>query len=128
MAIVDVTAELESLLREGKRKRRAIRNRRRATQREKVTSASGERLVPKGISIGEYDSKDDWILTMILMAVMYANPSAKLQDVIAASKDWARKMGMPNSDHLWRKQRSRIEHRGVRAEASRIRRELYSLL
>lgn len=76
----------------------------------------------------EYDSRDDWILSMIIMAILHANPGLPMPEVIKKSKDWARRIWMPQNDFVWRKQRIRIEKRGVRAEASKIRRELYRLL
>jgi len=78
--------------------------------------------------MAEYDSPDDWILSMIMIAIIHANPGLPMKDVIQKSKAWARRIWMPQNDFVWRKQRIRIEKRGVRAEASKIRRELYALL
>lgn len=79
-------------------------------------------------TITEFDSEDDWIMTMILVALKHAFPELKEDDLIKMAYTWARKMGTPNTKHLWRKQLIRMSRLGVRAEASRIRRELYKLI
>jgi hypothetical protein len=65
---------------------------------------------------------------MILVAMMHASPDLKPEDAIKKGKEWARKLYMPRSDHLWRRQTSRIGRYGIRAEASKIRREMFKLI
>jgi hypothetical protein len=78
--------------------------------------------------ITEFDNYEDWMLTMILMAVMHANPGIEAEDAIEQAKEWTRKLYMPRTDHLWRRQMLRIDRFGIRAEASKIRREMYKLI
>ncbi len=93
---------------------------------------SGERkpqeVGQKKQRVNEFDDKSDWILTMIMVALMHANPELSPEEVIKESKVWARKISMPEKDHLWRKQGIRIKKHGIRAEASKIRRELFKLI
>jgi len=83
---------------------------------------------PETRIITEFDSEDDWIMTMILVSLKHAFPELKEDELIQMAYTWARKMGTPNTKHLWRKQLIRISKVGVRAEASKIRRELYKLI
>lgn len=88
----------------------------------------GVKVPPKTEIITEFDNADDWIMSMILVAIKHAFPELKEDDVIKLAYTWARKMGTPNTKHLWRKQLIRMQKTGVRAEASKIRRELYKLI
>jgi len=78
--------------------------------------------------ITEFDNLDDWVLSMILVALMHANPELSPNDAIEEGKKWSRKLYMPRMNNLWRRQTSRIKRYGIRAEASKIRRELFKML
>lgn len=86
------------------------------------------KVAPKPEKITEFDSEDDWIMTMILIAIKHAFPELKEDEMIRMAYTWARKMGTPNTKHLWRKQLIRMGRIGASAEASKIRRELYKML
>ena len=78
--------------------------------------------------ITEFDSVEDWILSMILVSVMHVNPGIDSDAAIKIGKEWVKKLYMPRSGHVWKKQTARINRYGVRAEASKIRRELFKLI
>lgn len=78
--------------------------------------------------ITEFDNTDDWILSMILVAVMHANPDISAKEAIKIGKEWVKKLHMPRSSHMWTRQTSRINRYGIRAEASKIRREMFKLI
>ena len=78
--------------------------------------------------ITEFDSMEDWLLSMILVAVMHANPKLTPEEAIEDGKNWVRRLYMPRTEYLWRKQTTRINRHGVRAEASKIRRELFKMI
>lgn len=82
----------------------------------------------KKSNITEFDNMDDWMLSMILVAVMHANPDVSADEALKIGKEWVRKLYIPRSDYLWRKQAVRINRVGLRAEASKIRREMYKLI
>jgi len=79
-------------------------------------------------SITEFDSMEDWLLSMILVAVMHSNPGLTPEEAIDEGKTWVRRLYLPRTNYLWRKQTVRMKQRGIRAEASRIRRELFKLI
>lgn len=78
--------------------------------------------------LSEYEDQGDFLLTMIMVALMHVNPDKSAEEVIEEGREWAKKLWMPNMKHRWRTQAIRIKRRGVRAEASKIRREMYKLL
>lgn len=78
--------------------------------------------------LSEFGDVGDWMLTMIMVALMHVNPDKSPEDVIVEGREWARKLWQPNMKHAWSIQAARIKRHGVRAEASKIRRELYKLL
>jgi hypothetical protein len=78
--------------------------------------------------ITEFDSPDDWMLSMILVALMHASPGMSPEDAVKEGKLWARKLAQPRMEHRWRKQTTRIKRSGIRAEASKIRREMFKLI
>lgn len=90
-------------------------------EKEKGSSA------PKS-KITEYDDEDDWIMTMILMAIKHAFPDLDDNETIRMAYTWAKRVGTPNAKHMWQRQLVRMSRIGIRAEASKIRRELYKLL
>jgi hypothetical protein len=79
-------------------------------------------------AITEFDNVEDWMMTMILVAIMHANPGVDEKEAIEIGRAFVKKLHMPNSAHLWRRQINRVQRTGVRAAASRIRRELYKLI
>jgi hypothetical protein len=78
--------------------------------------------------ITEFEGLDDWVLSMILVSLMHADPDLTPEQAIEEGKKWVRKLYMPRTSHLWREQTTRIKRNGVRAEASKIRRELFKML
>jgi len=78
--------------------------------------------------VSEFDNADDWIMSVMLVAIMHANPGISTGDAMKKGMDLAKRIYAPNSQHLWKRQIDRMERLGVRAIASRIRRELYKLL
>jgi len=78
--------------------------------------------------ITEFESPDDWMLSMILVAIMHANPGIKPEDAIKIGKEWVKKLYLPRTDYLWRMQMVRLNRTGIRAEASKIRRELFKVI
>ena len=78
--------------------------------------------------ITEFDSMEDWMLSMIIVAVMHANPEMSPDEAITEGQQWARKLYLPRMDYLWRKQIIRIDRHGIRAEASKIRREMFKMI
>ena len=78
--------------------------------------------------ITEFDNLDDWVLSMIMIAIMHAEPDLSPEDAIKLGKVWARRLYLPKTNYLWRTQAIRIKRHGIRAEASKIRRELYKML
>lgn len=100
---------------------------------------SGEKLAPevpsalkkvptKKEAITEFDSMEDWLLSMILVALMHANPGLSPEEAIKNGKEWVRRLYMPRTDYLWRRQTTRMHRHGIRAEASKIRREMFKLI
>jgi len=78
--------------------------------------------------ITEFEDMDDWVLSMILVSIMHANPDMTPNEAIALGKKWVKKLHMPRHEHIWQKQTSRIRRFGIRAEASKIRREMFKLI
>jgi len=78
--------------------------------------------------ISEFDDQSDFVLTMMMVALMHIDPELSPEEAIKSGKEWARKLGTPNKDYLWRKQAIQIKKQGIRAAASRIRRELFKLI
>lgn len=78
--------------------------------------------------VNEFDSEGDFLLSMIMVALMHVNPDLTPEEAIEQGRDWAKRMWTPNKKHVWRKQAMRIKRHGVRAEASKIRREMFKLL
>jgi hypothetical protein len=78
--------------------------------------------------ITEFESADDWMMTMILVGVMHQNPGIDSKEAIRIGKEWAKKLHMPRSEVLWKKQTDRIARSGIRSQASKIRRELFKLI
>lgn len=78
--------------------------------------------------ITEFNDLDDWILSMILVSFMHANPDMSSRDAIKEGKMWAKKLFIPRSNSLWTRQTARLNRYGIRAEASKIRRELFKLI
>jgi len=92
---------------------------------------SGEEEVPElpgREKIYEFEDIEDLVLSMVIVAFMHANPGMGTNEAVEAGSSWMRKYGLAGKKHLWRKQMQRIDRRGIRAEASKIRRELYRLL
>ena len=99
---------------------------------------SGEQPEPKlpGETVGdeekkritEFDNQDDWVLSMILVSLMHANPDLTPEQAILLGKRWVKKLYMPRMEHIWRDQTTRLKRYGIRAEASKIRRELFKLI
>jgi hypothetical protein len=83
---------------------------------------------PKKSPITEFESADDWMMTMILVGVMHQNPGIDSKEAIRIGKEWAKKIHMPRSEVLWKKQTDRVTRTGIRAQASKIRRELFKLI
>jgi len=79
-------------------------------------------------TITEFEDSSDWILSMLLVSIMHANPGMTPEEAVKTGKEWAKKMYMPRMEHVWRDQTSRIRRYGIRAEASKIRRELFKLI
>jgi len=92
-----------------------------------VPQAPGE-APEKHKGITEFDNLDDWVLSMIMIAIMHAEPDLSPEDAIKLGKVWARRLYLPKTNYLWRTQAIRIKRHGIRAEASKIRRELYKML
>jgi len=78
--------------------------------------------------ITEFENMDDWILSMILVSLMHAEPDLTPEQAVLKGKEWAKKLYMPRMSHLWLEQTTRIKRHGIRAEASKIRRELFKLI
>lgn len=78
--------------------------------------------------ITEFSDTEDWVLSMILVAVMHANPEASAEEATKIAKDWVRRLHQPRSGAIWRRQVDRISRTGIRAAASKIRRELYKII
>lgn len=78
--------------------------------------------------ITEFDSLDDWMLSMLLVAVMHANPGMNQDEALIEGKKWAKELYLPRTNYLWRKQLARIARHGIRAEASKIRREMFKMI
>ena len=76
----------------------------------------------------EFEDIGDWMLTMMLVAMMHVHPDKSPEEAIEEGREWAKKLWQPGTRHLWRTQAARIKRRGIRAEASKIRREMYKLL
>lgn len=87
-----------------------------------------EKEKPSSPSLNEFDNSDDWMMTIILVAILRANPKATDDDVVKIGKDFVKRLHMPRTNHLWRKQLDRVKRTGIRAAASRIRRELFELI
>lgn len=83
---------------------------------------------PEKEVITEFEGMDDWILSMLLVAIMHANPGMSPDDAIKIGKEWVKRLYMPRHEHIWRRQTSRIRRYGIRAEASKIRREMFKLI
>ena len=78
--------------------------------------------------VTEFENLDDWILSMVLVAIMHANPGMEAKDAIKIGREWMRRLFLPRTDYMWRTQVVRINRTGIRAEASKIRRELFKLI
>lgn len=79
-------------------------------------------------AITEFDSMEDWMLSMIMVAAMHANPGMTPEEALVEGKMWVKKLYLPRTDYLWRKQITRIRRHGIRAEASKIRREMFKMI
>lgn len=79
-------------------------------------------------AITEFENVDDFVLSMLLVSLLHANPGITAEEAVKYGKQWVRKLYLPRSEHIWRKQTSRIKRFGIRAEASKIRREMFKLL
>ena len=91
----------------------------------KTTKKSKESVVTP---ITEFDNVEDWMMTMILVAIMHANPGIAPEKAVEVGRAFVKGLHLPNTSHLWRKQVDRIDRTGIRAAASRIRRELFKLI
>jgi hypothetical protein len=100
------------------------RQKQRSSENKKKTVDKIER--PSVIT--EFDDTDDWIMSSVLVAIMHANPGIDPDEAVQKGREFARKLYAPNSSHLWRRQVNRVSRIGLRAIASRIRRELHKLL
>lgn len=78
--------------------------------------------------IAEFDDIQDFILSSITVALLQVSPNLSDKEVILQAQGLAKKIYAPNSAHIWRRPISRIRRVGLRAIASRIRRQLYELL
>lgn len=78
--------------------------------------------------VQEFDSVDDWLMSSVLVALLRSYPDLSDDEIIQKGKDFAKRLYMPNTKHLWRNQVNLVHRLGIRALASRIRRELFSLL
>jgi len=87
-----------------------------------------KKVEPKKKRITEFEDMGDWVLTMIMVALMHANPGKSPEEVIEEGREWVKKLWQPSMKHIWRKQAMRVKRVGIRAEASKIRREMYKLL
>lgn len=89
-----------------------------------------KRVSPKknDLRVTEFRDEDDWILSMILVAIMHVNPGATAEEAAIIGKGWVRKLHQPRSMAIWRHQIDRIGRSGIRAVASKIRRELFKVL
>lgn len=100
--------------------------------RQKQREVNQEKKAPekteKSNVITEFDGIDDWIMSSVLVAIMHANPGITTDDAVQKGREFARRLYAPNSSHLWRRQVDRVNRVGLRAIASRIRRELHKLL
>ena len=86
------------------------------------------RVKEKKAVITEFEDMEDWVLSMVIVAVMHATPGIKTEEAVKVGRQWSRKLHMPRTEHLWNRQRIRIDRIGLRAEASKIRREMYKLI
>jgi hypothetical protein len=102
--------------------------RKRLSGNKKDKKKVDEKKKPSSPSLNEFDNSDDWMMTMILVAILRTNPEASDDDVVRIGKDFVKRLHMPRTNHLWRKQLDRVKRTGVRAAASRIRRELFELI
>lgn len=103
----------------------------RQKQREVQREVNQDKKAPEKTEsnvITEFDGVDDWIMSSVLVAIMHANPGITTDDAVQKGREFARKLYAPNSSHLWRRQVDRVNRVGLRAIASRIRRELHKLL
>jgi hypothetical protein len=100
--------------------------------RQKQRSAEKEKKPAEKIEkpnvITEFDGVDDWIMSSVLVAIMHANSGITPEEAVQKGREFARKLYAPNSSYLWRRQVDRVNRIGLRAIASRIRRELHKLL
>lgn len=76
----------------------------------------------------EFENEDDFILSSMLIAIMHANPDMDVDDAVKEAKKWVARLHAPKTEHLWKNQVAEIRRFGVRAKASKIRRELYKLI
>lgn len=83
---------------------------------------------PSKPRITEFDNVNDWIMSMIMVSLLHANPEMTPEEAMKFGKEIARKLSMPRTEALWRKQIVRINRHGIRAEASKIRREMFKLI
>ena len=98
-------------------------------EREPAVIPGALKKVPTKVdAVTEFDSMEDWMLSMILVAVMHAFPDLSPDDAMKEGKTWVRRLYLPRTDYLWRKQIARLQRHGLRAEASKIRREMYKLI
>ena len=68
------------------------------------------------------------MMSMILIAVMHANPSISATEAVDVGREFIKGLYAPNTRHKWKKQADRVGRVGIRAVASRIRRELFKLI
>jgi len=78
--------------------------------------------------VTEFKDNDDWILSMMMVAVMHLNPDMEPDDAINEGMKWAKELGKSGKKHLWRSQAIRMKRIGIRASASKIRREMFKLI
>ncbi len=78
--------------------------------------------------ITEFESVEDWVMSVVLVAFMHANPEASPAEAIEKAQAMMRSLHLPREAHRWKRQLTRVKRLGIRAEASKIRRELFKLI
>ena len=99
-------------------------------ERREYRKAYGDlaKMDSKPSIVQEFDSIDDWLMSSVLVALLRSYPDLSDDEIIQKGKDFAKKLYMPNTKHLWRNHINLVHRLGLRSLASRIRRELFSLL
>jgi hypothetical protein len=103
-------------------------SRNKANEKAKKKSKAPAKKEAPAVPITEFDNVEDWMMTTILVSIMHANPGIAPEKAVEIGKAFVKKLHMPNTAHLWRRQVDRIDRTGIRAAASRIRRELFKLI